>query len=1281
MLCRAFFLVFFCVGVFCASAFAQKPELVVQTGHNPADDFIFSFSPNGKYLATAGKYWNAEVKIWHVETGKEIASLQPVPRGYSALYWNPISNNLHILSGFGSKSYVYDGTTFQLKSTSSKLFRKPTGAMAMASYNQDGSLYVVNGFDSPLSGKDSITVLESTSNTVRAILPTHHETAFFSPNGKLLLTFGENELKVWSADTFQEIWKYRTDSTTDINSWTFSSDSRLLCCGLGDSTIQCFEGSTGKLMFTPIQTLLHTAKDVVFMPNSRHLLSLGSDSTIKMWDVEQGKLLKTVCKYGATAGTLCVSHSGKTAALAWAFEDVSNFSKVTQVRLFVVDIGSGKILHELSGNVNPIESFVVKPDGSSLWAVSQGSSTFVNKWDITSLSKSQKRLVRKLPSRVNTNCIVSEQGNMIVCEYMRKKAIVWNTATDSVLLEINAVKGESISFAAVSSDLSYFVLLCARNNDQILDIDGFKRSFHTLRVYALNTSKELWSDSTFGLNAGATSLVASKDHSMFFLPRLTLRKNTKGSGFGFREHTTIYDSKTGKKLLQNNDTTNLLNKSTGFPQFTVENTLSFKKRKDTTINPRTSAIELLKPSFTSGLTIEKIDGDILIAKNSKGDTITFHIPTQRQIPSRFATGNHTFTKDAKFAFKADNSSILVIDATTGKDLANLYTLDSTNWAVTTPDGRFDGSEGGLRYLHFVVGNEPIELEQLKERYYEPGLLSKLMGYNKEPLREIERFESVKLYPRIEVQQGDNSAKASTKSEAKSDAKPRSKTNAKSTARSITPNTPNASSNLTFTVKLTNQGGGFGRVPVWLNGKELTDDARPQNARTDAADMTITLNLEGNRLLLPGTTNTLEVRAFNAENAVLSRSAKHDFQAPGERLQSAPHLYAIVGGTSDYQGEELDLPFAAADAEQIAKAVRIAGERLLGADRVHIALLTSKRDSAQSKTRTTKANIVAALKEVQTKATANDILFVYLTGHGINWGGQDGDWYYLTTDARLGDDEKFTDAALRTSVALSSRELTDLMKAIPARKQTLALDACASGKAVENLLASRDVPSSQLRAMMRMKDRAGLHVISGCASNAVSYEASRYGQGLLTYSLLMGMKGGALRDNQFVDVKQLFEFAADRVPELARDIGRVQKPQVCSPFGGGSFDIGLVTEAEAKSIPLADAKPLFVRANFQDEKKMYDQLNLGKIVNESLRGVTYRAATNPFEAWLVYLDVPEFPNSYALNGRYTIKGDEITVSAVLRRGEEEGTVFTVKGAAANVKELAQTLVTETQKRMK
>ena len=41
------------------------------------------------------------------------------------------------------------------------------------------------------------------------------------------------------------------------------------------------------------------------------------------------------------------------------------------------------------------------------------------------------------------------------------------------------------------------------------------------------------------------------------------------------------------------------------------------------------------------------------------------------------------------------------------------------------------------------------------------------------------------------------------------------------------------------------------------------------------------------------------------------------------------------------------------------------------------------------------------------------------------------------------------------------------------------------------------------------------LLLGCAADRVSYEASRYEQGLLTYSLLTGMRGAALREGDMV----------------------------------------------------------------------------------------------------------------------------------------------------------------------
>lgn len=74
--------------------------------------------------------------------------------------------------------------------------------------------------------------------------------------------------------------------------------------------------------------------------------------------------------------------------------------------------------------------------------------------------------------------------------------------------------------------------------------------------------------------------------------------------------------------------------------------------------------------------------------------------------------------------------------------------------VIDEDGRFDASEGALKLMHYSYGLQVINLEQLKEVYYEPGLLGKILGFNKESLRPIVPLKDVKLYPEIVEQNFD-----------------------------------------------------------------------------------------------------------------------------------------------------------------------------------------------------------------------------------------------------------------------------------------------------------------------------------------------------------------------------------------------------------------------------------------------------------------------------------------------------------------------------------------------
>ncbi len=102
------------------------------------------------------------------------------------------------------------------------------------------------------------------------------------------------------------------------------------------------------------------------------------------------------------------------------------------------------------------------------------------------------------------------------------------------------------------------------------------------------------------------------------------------------------------------------------------------------------------------------------------------------------------------------------------------------------------------------------------------------------------------------------------------------------------------------------------------------------------------------------------------------------------------------------------------------------------------------------------------------------------------------------------------------------------------RQVVVLDTCAAtAAAITDLLklaAPRELTADQERALVLLKDATGSHVLMGAAADKVSYEASRYGQGLLTYALLLGMRGEALDEGGRLEVRKWFDTAQHRVPQ-------------------------------------------------------------------------------------------------------------------------------------------------------
>jgi WD40 repeat protein len=616
-----------------------------------------------------------------------------------------------------------------------------------------------------------------------------------------------------------------------------------------------------------------------------------------------------------------------------------------------------------------------------------------------------------------------------------------------------------------------------------------------------------------------------------------------------------------------------------------------------------------------------------------GNTAAIHVinfSDHKITELKAATGDVTTNNIRDLNF-SDNSRYLIstrhdrqltiFDLRTQRKSFDYIPLQSDDWIVRSPSGLFDASAGGMDVLYFVVTDtfdriDPwkiIELKQLKHRYYQPGLLSVLLGVSKEKLREVPDLGDLPLPPKVILSLNGNK----------------------------------------LTIRLKEQSGGIGRVSLFLDNSELLEDLRGSAATR--SEYKVDLLLFKSRWNYSGP-NTLKVVAYNAEGWLSSRPETITFfPALSKGLldddvvkKSTPdvRLFAIVVGTSDYAGTSLDLRYAAKDAFDFSGALKAGAENLFGREKTRVVLLTT--DSENDSLKPTRENIERAFREIAKEASANDQLVVYFSGHGLNYGGQDGDFYYLTTSAASANEDYFKDPLIRKKVSIGSYELTSWINQIPSRKKLLIFDACASGRAAENLmLAMKDVPASQVRALDRMADRTGLYVLSGSAADAVSYESTLYGQGLLTYAILKAMKGAALRqdgDEEYVDIQKLLHYVVDEVPKLAEGIGGLQQPLFRSPSDQKSYDLGKMDFNSKKLIVLAEPKPVFVASSFINQAENEDDLGLTRKINAMMTEISSKGK----HAELIFTEAKDYPGAWRLSGSYNIIDDKCVINFRVRR---------------------------------
>ena len=397
-------------------------------------------------------------------------------------------------------------------------------------------------------------------------------------------------------------------------------------------------------------------------------------------------------------------------------------------------------------------------------------------------------------------------------------------------------------------------------------------------------------------------------------------------------------------------------------------------------------------------------------------------------------------------------------------------------------------------------------------------------------------------------------------------------------------------------------------------------------------------------------NVIKIVVHNAEEYLSSRGDTVHFTPSSNSISKYNiHFYGLFAGISNYKGDDIDLYYASDDAKDFSNAISIGAKNLYGEKNVSIELLND--DQTLKEFQPTKMNIYNTFVKMQ-KALPQDIVLIYLSGHGITWGGQDGDFYYLTKDASTLNTSNLNDTYMRNNT-ISSLELANWINLIPARKKVLIMDACNSGRGAEQIFASltKDVPASQIRALDRAQERAGFYILSGCAADQFSYESSIYGQGILTYSLLKAIKGASLRidgEQEYIDIEKLLSYSVDEVPKLALGISGIQQPFFRSPDQIKSFDIGRMEQKDKEMIEISEPKPVFIASNFLESNQLSDVLNLSDKINGQLDEITAKGKG----AELIFTRAKDYPDAYQISGLYQISNNKITCEYKIRKDQKD-----------------------------
>ncbi len=1123
-------------------------HIIFQNAHDNASIYTFAIDPNGNFIATGGDDY--AVRVWHLKTGKLFRTLVGHTDGIVSLGFDP--SGRYLISGGSTndgRGRIWDlerGENIRVlerHDTEGRFIPMSTGSMQIdptghyvGFLDYNGAVYVFDFF----SG-DVVQAFYERKSYQRGGIGSFA----FHPDGEMIAvgySFGEVLVhEVSTGDTLQLIQKEFRSAEV----FSFIDSGKQLLIGFGTNP---FSDKTRSLEVWDWQsaqelrdyTYTETIRSKTLTPDDTRLLIGFYDNTGHIWNLRTGEITEFTqsssnSDHSSPGGIILIASDGEKMVTVNRWEGAGSSS---QKEVYVQDLEDESQRERIvPTDALDYKGILYSPDLHFFYYLTLHT---IDAYRTTDYFRTHSFAIDRPYHPYGKHFIAVDQqlGKLASLEGQRTK--IWDLHSGRLIIYSNSeiyshkVPERSMPPVDLNNNIIYRWSSGYDNIDEMNIVTGernkilrtgepgkhvFYYDFYldeVAGVFIINSSDVITLiDKTTGSLIKQTRQ-RLEDPSIFEVFLTPDRQSLCVVYFNYYVDFYSYPKLKRKKRLQyeKRDVKACALDFSGTRLATADfGNLQLWEIKDAKDTPRELAAAPFPNQSDAIISLAFHPQDTYLAAGHASGAVSLWSPADLTLIERIYAHSYevmdlVWSEDGNFLFSASEDSKISIWNIDNNKFVTLLNREN-EWLIYTDDGYFDASRNGGSLVAATVGLEAYNIDQFALRYNRPDIILERMGmgsdeliahYNAQYQKRLRRFGITEAQlerglevPEVRIDHAHQDDKFLT---------------------------------IEFTLKdedspLKYYNIFINDVPLFSGyGKEAT----------------------GNELVLSETVeltageNKIEVTCFNRNGAEAYRAVTYA-EYTGEVI---PDLYYLGFGVSSYQNPELNLSYAHKDALDLGAALRgFSGQY----GTLHVNTFTDAQVTVDT---------IKKAKDFVKDAGVDDVVVLFIAGHGVYSQGEDATYYYLTHDADIAD---------LAGTAADFELIEDLLQGIKPRKKLFLMDTCESGEIDEEaqvsyyaLADARGLKARASRAVtikerseqpkrdyLYQKDRfiyndllrrSGAIVFSSSRGGEFSYESDAVQNGLFTEEILRCLVEGTgdTDGDGVVSTDELRAYVAEKVAE-------------------------------------------------------------------------------------------------------------------------------------------------------